>query len=59
MKKSLFNILGVAILIIILISIILTITGSLPGRTGDFIIMSSSFIIALVILFFIKRNKKN
>lgn len=57
MNKSLFSILGVAILSIIIISVILTFSGIIPGKLGDYAIMGSSFIIAIIVLIYLKKKK--
>jgi hypothetical protein len=58
MNKSILNILGIGIFIIIVISIILVFTGILPGKTGDIIIILSSLIIAMVILYYLRIKNK-
>jgi hypothetical protein len=57
MNKSLFNIVGVAILSIIIIALILTFSGVIPGKLGDYAIMGSSFIISIIVLIYLKKNK--
>jgi len=57
MNKSLFNILGIAILVIILISVTLSLTGAMPGRMGDLIIMASGIVIAIIVVIFLRKKK--
>ncbi len=59
MNKSLFNILGIAILIMFVITTVVTLTGIIPGKTGDLIIMGSSFIIAVVAAIFLRKKKND
>jgi len=59
MNKSILNILGIGILVIIIISVVLTFTGVIPGRLGDLIILGSSIVIALIMFYFIRIKKKN
>ncbi len=58
MNKSLLNTLGIAILVIIVISIILSLTGAIPGKIGDLIIMGSGIVIAIVVVIFLRKNKQ-
>ena len=58
MNKSILNILGVGIFVIIIISVALTFTGLIPGKIGDLIIIGSSIIIALIMFYFLRIKKK-
>jgi hypothetical protein len=56
MNKSLINILGIGMLAIIIISVALTLTGIIPGKMGDLIIIGNSFVIAIIMLYFLKKK---
>jgi len=57
MNKKQKNILGIAILLIIIFSAILSITGVIDGKSADLIIMLSSAVI--IILYFVLRKYKS
>lgn len=57
MSKNIFNLLGIAVLVIIVIVSTLFYFNLIPGKTGDTIITLSGVIIA-IILFIISRKKK-
>jgi len=57
MNKFLINILGIGILAIIIISVVLTVTRIIPGKMGDLIIIGSSFVIAIIMLYFLRKKK--
>ncbi len=58
MNKSLLNAVGIGILVIITISVLLTITGVMDGKLGDYIIMITSLVTAVSITIYIRRNKR-
>jgi len=56
MDKSILNYLGIGILVIIIISTTLSLTGLIPGKLGDSIITGSGLIIAIIIFILIKKK---
>lgn len=58
MNKSILNISGIGILVIIILTVLLTLMGIIPGKLGDYFIIASSLIIAIIIFYFLKLKKK-
>lgn len=59
MNKSIYNILGITILIIIVLAAVLSFTETIPGKAGDILITSSAIIAGIFMYFIIRKKKKD
>ncbi|RMG21272.1 MAG: hypothetical protein D6732_27460 [Methanobacteriota archaeon] len=58
MNKTIYNAIAIGVLAIIVISLTLKLTGLVPDRVGDLIMVFSSFVIAIIIYFVIRKQKR-
>ncbi|MBD3330564.1 hypothetical protein GF354_03460 [Candidatus Peregrinibacteria bacterium] len=59
MDKTFASTAGTALLFVMIVSVVMTLTGYIEGPMGDIIITGSSLIAALAAIIHIRRKKKN